>query len=174
MYISPQFSQSAANQSQKLNETSRFAKWNRRLATTSAFNQPRLWGMGISPVLVGLLSACGGEKTYRVQDTTTPLSTDVDLYVNGGGVTQAAVYQDVNGNNQIDAEDILLGVTDASGHLSVARSNVEQGLLVDLNNAVDIYAGEKLSGVAVVPLSSPEAVQTISAITQLLHAVMAV
>ncbi len=172
MFISPNFSQSTANPAQRFNETSRFAKWNRRLATTSAFNQPRLWGVGISPVLVGLLSACGGEKTYRVQDTTTPLSTDVDLYVNGGGVTQAAVYQDVNGNNQIDPEDTLLGVTDASGHLTVSRSVVEQGLLVDLNGAIDLYAGEKLSGVATVPLSSPDAVQTVSAITQLLHAVI--
>ena len=104
-------------------------------------------GAMLSPLIAGLLAACGGSGSVLVgagnsSDGGTPGDggpSDFTLYVTDGPIEGAKVYIDRNGSGEIDDGDTpIAGRTDADGKIVVPNQYRGQKILVDLKGAFDL------------------------------------
>ncbi len=111
--------------------------------------------LSITPLLAGLLAACGGDTTYIPVgggSGTFPggggpgqfNALDFNLYVADGVVEGARVYVDTNGNGVIDSADVAIGTTNGQGLVLVSGQYAGLPLLVDVSGARDLFTGEIL------------------------------
>ncbi len=123
-------------------------------------------GMNLTPLIAGLLAACGGSTTYvpvgEVVITTSGdgssdggttsggtgpfAATDFTVTVADGVIEGALVYIDTNNNGTFDAGDISLGRTDATGSVAVGAQYEGQEITVDLAGSFDLFTATEFTG----------------------------
>jgi surface protein len=148
-----------------------------RARNSSAFSQ---MGRGIgfvSPVVLGLLGACGSgghERSAVVAGggALTPQGDNIDVFVLDGPISGARIYIDQNSNGVVDEGiDTYIGLTDTRGHVSLPDAYSGGVILADLSNAVDLYTGEKFDAdeIYAADINTDTAVLVISPITTILR-----
>ena len=139
-----------------------------RLLSSSSFSQLytseklplrkfRREGLSLTPLIAGLLAACGGGTTYVPIGDLDPKTNNKNAgdgvgYVDDGAVEGAHVFIDNNNDGIFNSGDYDLGYTDADGRVVIPeayRSTDEDGnyinteITVDLSGAIDLFTGEK-------------------------------
>ncbi len=148
--------------------------YSNKLKSGSALTQiSRRISLSLSPVMLGLLAACGSGKFsddvyFGTLGADVP---DLDVYVVDGPVRGAVVYVDENNDGRIDAGDTLIGQTDARGHIILPGDHVGKRILADLNGALDTFTGKKLTGVLARTTKAGESESVVSAFSTLVEAV---
>lgn len=110
-------------------------------------------GAMLSPLIAGLLAACGGGGGDGVVVLSRPVPTEGDgddqdftIHVAQGGPTKDAyIYLDVDGDGVRDT-DTPVGVTNLHGEAVIAAEHAGKTLLVDLTGAFDTYTGRQFDG----------------------------
>ncbi len=97
----------------------------KRARNSSAFS-PMGRGIGfVSPVVLGLLGACGSgghERSAVVVGggALTPQGDNIDVFVLDGPISGARIYIDQNSNGVVDEGiDTYIGLTDTRGHVTL-------------------------------------------------------
>ncbi len=107
--------------------------------------------LSITPLLAGLLAACGGgggggggTSNVTTPDDIIPDPLGFDFYVLDGAIEGARVYVDENRNGQRDDGDTFIGTTDTNGIVRVGPDYAGETFLVDVEGALDVFTGERL------------------------------
>ena len=148
--------------------------YSKKLKSGSALTQiSKRLSLSLSPVMLGLLAACGpGKFSDDVYFGTLGADVpDQDVYVVDGPVRDAVVYVDENNDGKIDAGDTLIGQTDARGQIILPGVHVGKRILADLNGALDTFTGKKLTGVFARTTKAGESETVVSAFSTLVEAV---
>ena len=148
--------------------------YSKKLKSGSALTQiSKRLSLNLSPVMLGLLAACGpGKFSDDVYFGTLGADVpDQDVYVVDGPVRDAVVYVDENNDGKIDAGDTLIGQTDARGQIILPGAHVGKRILADLNGALDTFTGKKLTGVFARTTKAGESETVVSAFSTLVEAV---
>lgn len=130
-----------------------------RLLNTTSFSQVysgeklplhkfRKEGAMLSPLIAGLLAACGGGGGSVIVGGTGPTDGggtpdegqgNFTVHVSDGPIEGASIYIDTNGNGQVDAGDTrIAGTTDVEGKISGSNAHRGEKLIVDLEGAFDL------------------------------------
>lgn len=68
-----------------------------------------------------------------------------DIFVADGIIEDARVYVDINGNGQIDENDVLIGTTDQTGAIrNISGKYAGEQILADVSGALDLFTGETI------------------------------
>ena len=113
--------------------------------------------LSVTPLLAGLLAACGDTKyvpiggggTPAPKPPTTPPTTPpgggtlnplpFDVYVADGTVEGAKIYVD-DGDGIFEADqDTLVGTTDATGRVRLDAAHAGKKIFADLTGAIDLF-----------------------------------
>ena len=133
-----------------------------RLLSSSSFSQLytseklplrkfRREGLSLTPLIAGLLAACGGGTTYVPIGDVKVIGGGGDagdgyvrVYVRKGVVEGAQVFIDSNNDGDYDkGTDVDLGLTDATGGVDVPEEHRGKKITVELAGATDLITGEK-------------------------------